>query len=359
MHPLLTSFKRALSLLAFWLILTAGMLLSLHALTTGGWLPLAVLAFPLFLLELFLLLAVYYICKSFPLRASQLHLLISKHLAIAVLSVGSWLFVGMIYSVSLSMISGDESWSLLFKQMMPVLIVSGVFFYIAAVLLYYLFIEMNRAHQAEQQALRLKLQASKAEYNALKLSVHPHFLFNSFAALAALIQTDPDKAAEVMHRLSDFLRTSLNYGEQDWTTVSDELAYVKSYLVLESIRLGKRLRYEFYVGDMLGEIPLPTFTLLPLIENAVKHGIEPSINGGKVSLRIHRNKFELRIEVENPQTSMPASGRENGFGLSALRKRLESIYKTSVLLEQRTMGESMFATKLYLPVTGEAGRPAE
>jgi signal transduction histidine kinase len=179
------------------------------------------------------------------------------------------------------------------------------------------------ARQAHQEKLLVE-----TELKLLQAQIEPHFLFNTLSNIAGLIHSDPDTAEKTLLNLTTLLRGSLNRTRKPTTTLSDELEIAQAYLDIQVTRMHGRLRYTFDASPELGDVPLPPLLVQPLIENAIKHGIEPSEEGGEilVSARQIKNKIVIKITdtglgIDNCR---PTIG--SGTGLKNVRERLRALY---------------------------------
>jgi len=162
---------------------------------------------------------------------------------------------------------------------------------------------------------------TRAQVEALQARIRPHFLFNSMNTVAALIRVDPAAAERTVEDLSELFRAALGQHESADGTLAEELALVERYLAIEQLRLGARLRVIRELHDLPDDFPLPRLLLQPLVENAVRHGIQPLRDGGDVILRGQREGDGVRIEVINPLPPTPATSG-NGHGLDNVRRRI-------------------------------------
>jgi LytS/YehU family sensor histidine kinase len=228
----------------------------------------------------------------------------------------------------------------------------GVSLYFIAILGNYLVLAIEKNRKTEQEVLKQKLLASQAELKALKATVHPHFLFNCLNLLGPLMRTSRTKAQTVISQLSDFLLYSLRYGKQELVTVQDELDHIKNYLGVESVRLGNRLKLQFDIDEKVLGTPVLPLTLLPLVENAIKHGIGQCIEGGTLSISIKKGSEDgdIHVEITNPydQPSQPAAVRGEGLGLKTLKQRISAYYGARGRLVIWKDNQT-FKTKLYFP----------
>jgi LytS/YehU family sensor histidine kinase len=169
--------------------------------------------------------------------------------------------------------------------------------------------------QAETAARELELQVLRAQIN-------PHFLFNALNNLRALINEDPARAREMLSRLSNTLRHTLQHSAKERVPLADELTVVRDYVALEQLHHEERLRVDWQVDPATAGASLPPMLLQLLVENAIKHGVARTPGGGVVDIRIGREGGKLNIAVDNPGQWKPGSTDSTGLGLANLRERL-------------------------------------
>jgi two-component system sensor histidine kinase AlgZ len=179
-----------------------------------------------------------------------------------------------------------------------------------------------------QYQWRLNLAAqSRAEVQALRARIRPHFLFNSMNTIASLISISPPKAENAIEDLSDLFRASLR--EQNMNTLADEIELTKSYIAIESLRLGDRLQMMWDIDENLLETEVPSLCLQPLAENAIYHGVEAMEKGGKICISALQIDNKLQLSVSNP---LPAEKRSSEFkkgnqmAQDNIRQRLDLVY---------------------------------
>lgn len=182
---------------------------------------------------------------------------------------------------------------------------------------------------ARHQALAFELERSKLERDAsdarlhlLQRQVAPHFLFNTLANVQALIDSGSPKAAELMRSLIAYLQAAVPRLHEPTTTLGEELALVRAYLQLMYMRMPDRLHYAIEADQTLSAVRCPTLTVLTLVENAVKHGIDPAEDGGSIRIRVWRDGERCRLRVEDSGAGLGASAQGLGTGLATLRDRL-------------------------------------
>jgi two-component system, LytTR family, sensor kinase len=188
----------------------------------------------------------------------------------------------------------------------------------------------------KQRTLKAETQLQISELENLKKQLNPHFLFNALNSIKALTISDGKQARESIIQLSDLLRLSLNLGEQQRATLSEEIKLAQNYLALEKLRFDNRLMYEFNVQTDLDNVLIMPMSLNTLLENAVKHGIGQLKSGGKIITTASANQGILTIQVENTGSYDPKpKSNEGGIGLENLHKRLALQYgeKASFTIE--------------------------
>jgi two-component system sensor histidine kinase AlgZ len=188
---------------------------------------------------------------------------------------------------------------------------------------------------------------TRAQVEALQARIRPHFLFNSMNTVAALIRVDPAAAERTVEDLSELFRAALGQHDTGDGTLGEELALIERYLAIEQLRLGARLRVQRELDDLPLDFPLPRLLLQPLVENAVRHGIQPLREGGEVILRGHRDGHGIRIEIINPLPATPAAPG-NGHGLDSVRQRIAYRYGPLAKVQAEPLGER-FVVLLHLP----------
>lgn len=190
---------------------------------------------------------------------------------------------------------------------------------------------------------------TRAQVEALQARIRPHFLFNSMNTVAALIRVNPAAAERTVEDLSELFRAALGQHDTGDDTVGDELALLERYLAIEQLRLGARLQVQRELDDLPLDFPLPRLLLQTLVENAVRHGIQPLRGGGIILLRGSRIGNGICIEIINPlPDSPPRPG--NGHGLDSVRKRIAYRYGPQSIVEAGPQG-GQFVVRLQLPGT--------
>jgi two-component system sensor histidine kinase AlgZ len=188
---------------------------------------------------------------------------------------------------------------------------------------------------------------TEARLAALNARIRPHFLFNSLNAVLSLIRARPQQAEEALESLSDLFRAAMR-DPGEMVSIADEIALSRQYLALETLRLGERLAVDWKIGAVSMELPIPPLMLQPLLENAVYHGIEPSSEGGTVSVIIEQKGDELHISITNPTVGQAQHAAGNQIALTNIRDRLALYYDLEARLEIET-GDNRYEVRITLP----------
>jgi two-component system sensor histidine kinase AlgZ len=192
---------------------------------------------------------------------------------------------------------------------------------------------------------------AQAQVAALQARIRPHFLFNSMNAVAALIRVDPDAAERTVENLAELFRAALGSDLSSVGTLGEEWALVDRYLEIEALRLGARLQVERDI-DVPAELPLPRLLLQPLVENAVRHGVQPRRSGGTIRLGGRRVPGGVEIVVDNPLSDMPGTPG-NGHGLRNVRERVAFHFGERASVRAEATGDR-FVVTVFLPEVAHA-----
>jgi signal transduction histidine kinase len=173
---------------------------------------------------------------------------------------------------------------------------------------------------------RMQAELARAELRALRAQVNPHFLFNTLNTIAALIGENPAAAEDVVTRLADVFRHALTASSREHTRLADELEFLRSWLAIERVRFGDRLRVVEDIEPGLDDVPVPGLLFQPLIENAVRYAVAPRAEGGTVSLRVRRDPsgetLTAEIADDGPGFAPGVRPSGHGVGLESVRERL-------------------------------------
>jgi sensor histidine kinase YesM len=235
------------------------------------------------------------------------------------------------FSVEIS----DESDHLL-KSMVLAIFFGGTvcyFFYSRARLK----IAREEAEKERMNRLASEKEALASNLRLLQAQIEPHFLFNTLSNILSLIDTEPAKGKSMLMDLIHYLRTSLSRTLPDTTTLGQEIDTIEAYLNIQKIRLGDRLKFAIDVPETLRQYPFPPMLLQPLVENAIKHGLEPKIDGGDIRVIAVEKGESILIEVADTGLGL-SSFNASGVGIANVRERIKLMYneKGHLLLEENT-----------------------
>jgi sensor histidine kinase YesM len=206
------------------------------------------------------------------------------------------------------------------------------------------------AAQEESRSAVIERQVAEARLKLLQAQIEPHFLFNTLANLRALIPLDPARAQAMLDHLDGFLRAALAAARREQNTLGDEFSLLRDYLEILKIRMDKRLSYRLDLPEALAGALLPPMLLQPLVENAVKHGLEPSVDGGEVAVSARAGGGMITILIAD--TGSGARGNSNpgtGLGLAHVRERLAAAYGNRASLQFRENDNGGVAVTLVIP----------
>jgi signal transduction histidine kinase len=196
------------------------------------------------------------------------------------------------------------------------------------------FRSQGQLQAAQAQAEAAERQAAENRLKLLESQLEPHMLFNTLANLRALIAVDPERAQAMLDRLIDFLRATLGASRAPMHPLSAEFDRLSDYLALMQVRMGERLRVELELPPSLAGTPVPPLLLQPLVENAIKHGLEPKRGGGvvRVQAALEGDAMVLRVTDTGVGPAASAANEGSRFGLHQVRERLATVYGAAASL---------------------------
>jgi two-component system LytT family sensor kinase len=231
----------------------------------------------------------------------------------------------------------------------------GVLLYWMILVIDYAFEYYRQYRKKEIQASRLEAQLAKAQLQALKMQLHPHFLFNTLNAISVLIQKSPDMAQKMLGQLSNLLRLTLDQDGEQLVSLKTELDFLDHYLQIERTRFGERLTVRLQVDPEALDAEVPTMILQPLVENAIRHGVNEQRGPAVITVSARRINGSLRLEVQDNGKGLSEDGNGRaGIGLSNTHARLHQLYGQDHRLELvNAPGGGIIAT-VDIPYRGQA-----
>ena len=209
----------------------------------------------------------------------------------------------------------------------------------------------RQARAREVRAARLETRLIESQLQALHHQLHPHFLFNTLHAISSLVHHDPDKADLMIERLSDLLRITLRKVGAQEVEMAEELEYVRAYLDIEQIHFGPRLRIEYRIDAAALDALVPTLILQPLVENAIRHGLEPLVRGGNLGIEVEADGDTLWLRVRDDGAGFAKDRpRRDGLGLANTKSRLDRLYGEQAALTIRENPGGGVVVDIYIPL---------
>lgn len=274
--------------------------------------------------------------------------LLFNHLIVAVLSIAIWITIS--YFSLVYIFPEATSYREFLNESLPWRVVMGIFYYLLFIMYYYVMLYYEDLQEKLKVEADLQALVNEAELTALKSQINPHFLFNSLNSISSLTITNPDKAQEMVIKLSDFLRYTLSHDKEEKTSLQAEFKNLHRYLDIEKIRFGHRLNFSTNIPEKCNNFLIPNMILQPLLENAIKHGVYNSTEEVLVELTCKHDDEHVIIEIRNEYDPDSVKKKGQGIGLKNIRKRLQIIYKRNDLLEIAAE-KLIFRATLKIPIS--------
>ncbi len=249
---------------------------------------------------------------------------IINNIAGGILTVSFWL--GLCYFLLVSMFPQDQPYQSFLRHSLPWRAGIGLLYYEVLILVYYLIIFYRNNKENLLKEAELKTLVKESELNSLKSQINPHFLFNSLNSISSLTMIEPEKAQEMIIKLSEFLRYTTSKKEEKLTTLDEEINNINRYLDIEKIRFGKRLSLKQEINSACLKHKLPGLILQPLIENAVKYGVYESTDESTIEINCTCNSSALSVVIRNAWDPDFQYNKGEGIGLRNIKSRLSILY---------------------------------
>jgi two-component system, LytTR family, sensor kinase len=224
----------------------------------------------------------------------------------------------------------------------------GFFYYFLTVLVYYLLVYYQNFKEKAEREASLQVMVHQAELNLLKTQINPHFIFNSLNSINYLTINQPQKAREMIVKLSEFLRSTIRENKTGFTPFSQELEMVRLYLDIEKIRFSDRLIFEEQIETGTLNHLIPEMILQPLVENAIKHGVNQSESKIKITIKSWMESGNLITELHNDIPKSVKKTKGEGIGLKNIKSRMELLFSVPGLI-QATKEAEQFKVKIIFP----------
>jgi two-component system, LytTR family, sensor kinase len=235
---------------------------------------------------------------------------------------------------------------------LPYRIGLGIFFYGLVILTYYLFTSLANLSEKKGKEAQLESLLKETELKMLRSQINPHFLFNSLNSISSLTITDPEKARDMVVKLSEFMRYSLSRRDEQPVSLKSELENITLYLEIEKVRFGDKLSTEETIEADCYDFKIPVLLLQPLYENAVKHGVYESTESVRIITRVKFINGYLEIAITNNFDPAAILKRGTGTGLLNVTRRLELYYgKKASMITSKENG--LYTVTLYIPAENQ------
>jgi len=231
-------------------------------------------------------------------------------------------------------------------------LLSSLFLYAMIIAVSYVLDSRERLARQQTETARLNEQLSKAQLDALRRQIEPHFLFNTLHAIAGLVREKRnDAAVSMIAGLSDFLRRALEDSDKQQVPLGAEMEFLQKYLDIQKVRFAERLQLSVDVPKELFAAQVPSLILQPMVENAIKHGIAKRAQGGLIRIAAVRTNGVLTLSVYNDGPRLPADWDEirSGIGISNARTRLQSLYGDACKLSLRNQDPGGVEASVSVP----------
>lgn len=308
--------------------------------TLGDWYVWALLSLP-----------IIWFARRFPLHRRNWHQLVVIHITASLIVAVAYVLiraaVGQLQNPLLGMTSTfwGTAEKLFLKNSFLNLLIYWVIVSVSHAFDYY-----RKFRDREVRTVDLERRLAEARLMALQMQLNPHFLFNTLHTISALMHIDVDKADRTMARLSELLRRALENTDASQVPLRDELDFLRRYLEIEQTRFGDRLQVRLDIAPDTLDALVPNLVLQPLVENAIKHGIEPRRRPGLVTLQARRSGNRLAIEVSDNGDGIPGGQPVRlGVGLSNTKARLEHLYGREQRFEFAKAEGGGLAVRLSFP----------
>ncbi len=346
-HPVLENRTRLIVWGIVWLVIAAGQAVSFYF-AYGKFLNISI-ADTILSLILYsgLALSLWYPFSYFSSGEKRVYTIILNIVAIGAITILIWMMLSRL--LLLQVLSGQNNYLDYWDATLSYRIGSGIFIYGMTILSYFLFASLTNLSEKKSREAKLESLVKETELKMLRSQINPHFLFNSLNSISSLTVTNPEKAREMVIKLSDFMRYALSRKDEQPVPLRGELENLRLYLDIEKVRFGERLVTREQIDPSCLEIKIPGMLLQPLYENAVKHGVYESTENVRICTNASiRNGF-LEIIICNDFDPELSSAKGTGTGLQNVSRRLELTYGNKASLTTRKES-NVFTVTLYIPV---------
>ncbi len=346
-HPVFSNRVRLIVWWLVWLFITSGQLL-LYYYAYGSFTTTAI---PDGIISLVIYsgigLSLWYPFRYFNTDRSKAASVIANIVLSGATSVILWILITKYFVQAI--LPNAKDYPAYWDATFPYRVGTGVFIYGLIVLVYYLFVSLYNLSEKKAKEAQLESLVKETELKMLRSQINPHFLFNSLNSISSLTITDPEKARDMVIKLSDFMRYALSKKDEQPVSLRSELENLNLYLEIEKVRFGDRLSTEEIIEERCLEVKMPVMILQPLYENAIKYGVYESTESVMIRTKVSCNNGYLEIIISNNYDLTPASVKGTGTGLINVVRRLELVYGKKASI-RTTKENSIYTVSLFIPV---------
>jgi two-component system LytT family sensor kinase len=293
-----------------------------------------------------LALSLWYPFNFFNTGKQRTTTLISNLVISGTIAITLWVLITKF--VVLVVIPEQNDYQAYWNATFPYRIGTGVFIYSLVVLTYYLFISLTNLSEKNAKEAKLESLVKEIELKMLRSQINPHFLFNSLNSISSLTITDPEKARDMVVKLSEFMRYALSRKDEQPVSLQSELDNLWLYLDIEKVRFGDKLITETDIKIECLDFKIPVMLLQPLYENAVKHGVYESTESVKIITHAKIDNGFLEMTISNNYDPASSMKRGTGTGLLNVSRRLELYYGNKASIKT-TKENGIYSVTLYIP----------
>lgn len=345
-HPILSNRVRFVVWWLVWLFLALGQSL-LFYFAYGSFIQISLIdSLVSLIIYSGIALSLWYPFRFFNSGVTHTTGLISNLVASGALSVTLWVLITkFIMTVALP---EQTNYLAYWDKTFPYRIGTGVFIYGLIILTYYLFVSLSNLSEKNAKEAKLESLVKETELKMLRSQINPHFLFNSLNSISSLTITDPEKARDMVVKLSEFMRYALSRKDEQPVSLKNELENLRLYLDIEKVRFGDKLTTEENIENNCLDFKIPVMLLQPLYENAVKHGVYESTESVRILTNAKIIEGYIEIIISNNYDLSPSLKRGTGTGLLNVSRRLELFYGKKASIKT-TRENGVYTVTIYIP----------
>jgi len=345
-HPVLTNKVRLILWWLVWFFLALGQSLLFYY-AFGSFIGISIVdSLVSLLIYSGIGLSLWYPFSFFNTGEKRITVLISNLVASGALSITLWVLITKF--IMTTVLPEQNNYQAYWTATFPYRVGSGVFIYGLIIMTYYLFVSLSDLSEKSAREAKLESLVKETELKMLRSQINPHFLFNSLNSISSLTITDPEKARDMVVKLSEFMRYALSRKDEQPVSLQNELENLRLYLDIEKVRFGDKLTMEEDIDSNCLDFKIPVMLLQPLYENAVKHGVYESTESVRIKTQAKIIDGYFEIIISNNYETVPSLKRGTGTGLLNVSRRLELFYGNKASIKT-TKENGIYSVTLYIP----------